>query len=104
MKDFPFGLAFILAILLHTLVGLALRHDFLIAAAPLPSANQPVSIRIVDVPKGGPSLDTPPPTSNFSDANRKAGPLVATQKPPALHPPPEMRQRSGGPSASMSAR
>jgi TonB family protein len=105
IKDFPFGLALVFAIVLHTLIGLALHHNFLIAASPLFPSNEPVTVRIVDVPKGGPTLPAPPPTGNLSDANRKAGPLVKTNEPPALRPPPEIRQRAaGGPSTTVTPR
>ena len=105
IKDFPFGLALGFAILLHTLIGFALHHNFLIAASPLFPSNEPVTVRIVDVPKGGPTLPEPPATQNLSDANRKAGPLVKTNEPPALRPPPEIRQRAaGGRSSAPAAR
>jgi TonB family protein len=104
MKDFPFGLAVLLAILLHTLMGLALRHNFLIASPLFPAANEPLTVRIVDVPKGGPTLATPPPSRNLSDANRKAGPLVATEKPPALRPPPEVGRPGAASSVASAAR
>ena len=79
MRDFPFGLAVLLALLLHVLLGLGLRHNFLVLGSPAAARNnEPVSIRIVDVPSGGPTLEKPPNTRNFSDANRKAGPLEKT--------------------------
>jgi protein TonB len=80
MRDFPFGLAVLLAVLFHVLLGLGLRHNFLLVGSPAAPArhNEPLSIRIVDVPSGGPTLEKPPNTRNFSDANRKAGPLEKT--------------------------
>ena len=76
-KDFPFVIAFILALCLHFAAGFALRQGGLFAASPAPPRPPapPVTLRFVEVPPNATTIPEPPRTSNLSDANRKAGPL-----------------------------
>ena len=75
-KDFPFVIAFVIALLLHFLAGIALKKGGLFAAVPAnTSAQSPVTLRFVEVPPNATTVPEPPRTTNFSSANRKAGPL-----------------------------
>ena len=102
-KDFPFFIAFFIALGLHFLAGFALKKGGLFAAVPAtpPAAQSPLSLRFVEVPPNATSVPEAPRTSNLSDANRKAGPLqpngpkreVVQQ--PSIRPGP--RTKSPGP-------
>ncbi len=76
-KDFPFILAFCAAIVLHFLIGVAVKRNALIAANPVPppASNAPVTMRFVEVPPDAKAVPVAPKTNNVSDANRKAGPI-----------------------------
>jgi TonB family protein len=79
-KEFPFGWALFAALLVHTLLGIVLKQNpFLIAATP-PSPPGPVKMHFVEVPPEAKTVPAPPNTRNLSDANRKAGPLIKTEK------------------------
>jgi TonB family protein len=79
-KEFPFGWALFAALLVHTLLGIFLKQNpFLIAATPPPPPG-PVKMHFVEVPPEAKSAPVRPNTSNLSDANRKAGPLIKTEK------------------------
>lgn len=79
-----------------------MRYSKLLAApVPIPpKSSEPVTLRFVEVPPNATSVPTPPATSRLSDANRKAGPLVASPKrevipQPMTRPPgPRVAQRS----------
>jgi TonB family protein len=80
-KEFPFGWALFAALLVHTLVGIVLKQNPFLIAATLPSpAPPPVKMHFVEVPPEAKTVPVPPNTRNLSDANRKAGPLVKTEK------------------------
>ena len=79
-KEFPFGWALFAALLVHTLLGFVLKQNpFLIAATP-PAPPGPVKMHFVEVPPEAKTVPAPPNTRNLSDANRKAGPLIKTEK------------------------
>jgi TonB family protein len=76
-KDFPFVFAFFAALVLHLLLGVAIKRNALIAGNPVPPvrSDQPVTMRFVEVPPESKTVPQAPKTNNVSDANRKAGPL-----------------------------
>src|SRR5262245_47288881 len=118
-KDFPFALALFAALLLHFLIGVAIKRNMLIAAnpapPPLPPSKAPVTMRFVEVPPNSKTIPVAPKTNNVSDANRKAGPLKSIkpgemkmpsvpgkpgprvvqkpQKPPEVRPQPQPAQQ-----------
>ena len=80
-REFPFWWAFFIAIFLHTVLGFVLkRNPLLLAATPSVANAAPLQMHFVESPPNAKSLPTPPKTPYLSDANRKAGPLVATPK------------------------
>ena len=77
-KEFPFTFALCAALVLHFLIGVAIKRNMLIAANPVPPAppsQAPVTMRFVEVPPNSKTVPVAPKTKNVSDANRKAGPL-----------------------------
>ncbi|MGH9857999.1 MAG: hypothetical protein ACRD4B_09160, partial [Acidobacteriota bacterium] len=81
-KEFPFGWAFVFALVVHALVGIFLKENPLLIAAPVPlsSANGPVKMHFVESPPQAKSVPANPDAEYLSDAARKAGPLVKTEK------------------------
>ena len=80
-REFPFWTSFFIAILLHTLLGFVLkRNPLLLAATPSSVTPPPIEMNFVESPPNAKALPAPPRTPYLSDANRKAGPLVATPK------------------------
>ncbi len=70
-------MALTLALLVHALLGVAMKYNPLVAATAVPAASSPpVTLRFVEVPEGAKTVPAPSPGTKYaSDANRKAGPL-----------------------------
>src|SRR5687767_15102114 len=81
-KDFPFGWAMTFALVVHALLGIFLKQHPLLIASPLPSGNSaaPVQMRFVEVPPDAKKVQASPNARHLSDANRKAGPLLKSEK------------------------
>ncbi len=80
-KEFPFGWALTFALVVHALLGVFLKQNPLLIAAPAPSLNAaPVQMHFVEVPPEAKTVPASPNAKYLSDANRKAGPLVKTEK------------------------
>jgi len=80
-REFPFWWSFFIAIIVHTLLGFVLkRNPLLLAATPSMVKPPPLEMTFVESPPNAKTLPTPPKTPYLSDANRKAGPLVASPK------------------------
>jgi len=80
-REFPFWWAFFIAILLHTVFGIVLKRNPLLIAATPPAPNAaPVEMHFVESPPNAKTVPVPPKTSFLSDANRKAGPIVPSEK------------------------
>ena len=75
-KDVPFAAAFVIAFLIHLLAGVGLKYSRVLAAQMPPrTSSPPVTLRFVEVPPNSTTIPQSPNTHNFSDANRRAGPL-----------------------------
>jgi TonB family protein len=80
-REFPFWWSFFIAILVHSLLGFVLkRNPLLLAATPSVAKPPPLEMTFVESPPNAKTVPTPPKTPYLSDANRKAGPLVASPK------------------------
>jgi TonB family protein len=80
-REFPFWWAFFIAILLHAVLGAVLKRNPLLLAATLPAVSAaPLQMHFVESPPNAKNVPVPPKTNYLSDANRKAGPLVASPK------------------------
>jgi TonB family protein len=80
-REFPFWWSFFIAILIHTLLGFVLkRNPLLLAATPPIVRPAPLQMHFVESPPSAKTVAAPPKTPYLSDANRKAGPLVASPK------------------------
>jgi protein TonB len=108
-KEIPFAAAVVAALVFHALLGVFLKYNPLVAAAPAapgPAPRPPMTMRFVEVPEGAKTVPSPPSSAkHVSDANRKAGPLIPVPKQPDA---PKVRQyasagngRSAAPSASV---
>ena len=81
-KEFPFGWALVFALVVHALIGIFLKQNPLLIAAPAPAANAggPVKMHFVESPPEAKTVPANPNAKSLSDATRKAGPLVKTEK------------------------
>jgi TonB family protein len=81
-KEFPFGWALLFALVVHALVGIFLKQNPLLIAAPVPLSNAsgPVKMHFVESPPQAKSLPANADAKYLSDATRKAGPVVKTEK------------------------
>ena len=81
-KEFPFGWALIFALMVHALLGIFLKQNPLLIAAPAPPTNAagPVKMHFVESPPEAKAVPANPNANRLSDATRKAGPLVKTEK------------------------
>jgi TonB family protein len=81
-REFPFGWALFLALLVHTIVGIVLKQNPLLIAAtpPLRGSAPPVQMRFVESPPNAKVAEPNRQATHLSDANRKAGPLIRTEK------------------------
>jgi TonB family protein len=79
-REFPFWWAFFVAILIHTLFGVVLKRNPLLIAATPPAMSAPLQMHFVESPPNAKTAPVPPNTQHLSDADRKAGPLVKSEK------------------------
>ncbi|MCI0412632.1 TonB C-terminal domain-containing protein [bacterium] len=81
-KEFPFGWALFVALLVHTFLGIFLKQNPLLiaATAPSPVSRAPMKMHFVESPPDAKVAPVKPNTSNLSDADRKAGPLKKSEK------------------------
>jgi TonB family protein len=81
-KEFPFGWAVLFALVLHVVLGIFLKQNPLLIAAPAPPANAagPMKMHFVESPPEAKTVPANPNAKYLSDATRKAGPLVKTEK------------------------
>ena len=81
-KEFPFGWALLFALACHAILGIFLKQNPLLIAAPIPpaAANAPVKMHFFESPPGAKTTPSAPNAKVLSDATRKAGPLVKSEK------------------------
>ena len=81
-KEFPFGWALVFALVVHALIGIFLKQNPLLIAAPAPRSDAagPVKMHFVESPPEAKAVPANPNAQYLSDATRKAGPLVETKK------------------------
>lgn len=80
-REFPFGWALLFALVVHALLGIVLKQHPLLIASPAPRANPgPLQMHFVESPPAAKSVPANPNARFLSDATRKAGPLVKTEK------------------------
>ena len=81
-KEFPFGWALTFALVVHAVLGIVLKQNPLLIAAPAPplNASAPMKMHFVESPPAAKTVPANPNANYLSDANRKAGPLVKTEK------------------------
>lgn len=91
-KEFSFTLALTVALVMHVLLALLMKYNPLSAAPVVPNTamNSPVTMQFVESPPNAPASPEPPiAAKHFSDANRKAGPVMPSRITP---PQPKIRQ------------
>lgn len=77
---------------MHLLFGLLLRHQATLVAAlpafssPSSAPPPPMNVRFVEVPLDSPTVEEPPDTPYYSDANRRADRLPKKESPRAVSP------------------
>src|SRR5687768_13394557 len=81
-REFPFGWALMFALVVHALLGIFLKENPFLIAAPIPpsASNAPMKMHFVESPPNAKTAPSAPDARALSDATRKAGPLVKSEK------------------------